>query len=1647
MQKTTELSNRRANLSVAKQAMLDKYLAGQVKTEHSKDAILPRFESEAELSCPQQRLFFLDHLQSINAAYNIPAVLQLKGTLNQEALQQTFAEIIRRHTILRTRFVQDGQAIRQIVAPKLDFSYSLIDLDALPDDRQLTEKQRLQDEDLQKTFALEQGPLLRINLLRLGDSADQQHYFLIFTLHHIISDGWSHSILIREFINIYSAFIQGKPSPLAELPIQYSDFAYWQRQWLKTEACKTQLDYWKQQLKDAPDHLQLPVTGRTAPEQNYKGGVYSFELPEILTARLNTLSRQQGASLFMTLLAAFNVLLHRYSSQNDICIGTPVANRNRQELECLIGCFVNTLVLRSDLSGNPAFTALLSATKKTVLDAQANQNLPFDKLVEELGTVRDLNRTPLFQVMFVMQNTPSGQLALPGLEVKLESADTQTAKFDLTLLFTEQDGSLHGQFEYNSNLFDEAAVQRMAGHYRVLMEGIVEQPELGINDLPLMQDQERKRIINDWGVKKTAYSPTQCLHRLFELQAETAPEATALTFESRSMTYRELNEWANRLAHYLIGLNVQPDDLIGLYVERSLEMVIGLLGILKAGCAYVPLDPSYPQQRIQYLLDDSGLSILITQSPLLGQIPAKIDHVVCLDKEIPVYSDSAKANPVNAARPANRAYIIYTSGSTGQPKGVEITHENVLRLFEASEMHFEFSSKDTWTLFHSYAFDFSVWEIWGALLYGGRLVVVPYQVSRTPEKFHQLLRDEQVTVLNQTPSAFRQLSAVDVSLPATGEGLALRYVIFGGEALSPIDLLPWFERHGDAKPQLINMYGITETTVHVTFQRIGKEHIDGAVKSPIGQALPDLYVYVLDQSLNPVPVGIPGELYVGGAGLARGYLNRPELTAERFIPDPYGTSRGGRLYKTGDLACYRENGCIDYLDRIDHQVKIRGFRIELGEIEAAIKKQSSVRDTVALVKEDQARGKYIVAYIVPQSGQSPTVTDLRIALKNTLPDYMVPALFVFLDAFPLTEHGKLNVKALPEPEGARPDLVKAYTAPRNETEEILAAIWMQVLDLGQVGIDDNFFDLGGDSIRSLQVLNLAKQRNLAFSLEQLYQSGTIRELAAASQPVSANHNVPTQAFSLISVSDRDKLPNHVEDAYPMTSLQAGMVFHSQYESNAYHVVDSILLECKLEIEVLIKIIQQVIERHPVLRSAFDLGNYSEPLQLVFAKDKVESPIEFDDWRLHSGERQQQQLALWLESERSRTFDINKPPLIRFHIHQLSDDTFQFSVTEHHAVLDGWSLNAMLNEIFSCYLSFLNRQNYTIDSSPYNALRDLVVWERDAIKSEPHQLFWQNKLNSINHSLLPAWAGDGKKTDRSKPARKLVTLSPDISDALQDLAKSLSVPLKSVLLAAHLKLLGMIYGEQNITTGLVCSVRPETDDADSALGVFLNTLPLPFQLQGGTWSDLIVQVFNAECELLKFRFYPLAQIQQDAKQGALFDAVFHYVHFYNVSDLAESEQFKALDWVDYIEPNFELEVAFQLDIRSAQIRLLVSGNGRRLDEQQIVAASDYLIELLSEIAQSPNERYERRNFLTEAEQQQILIDWNSTETDYPKDRYIHQLFETQAEQTPDALALAFEGQTLTYAELNAKANQLAHYLIGQGVGPDMLVGVCLERSLE
>lgn len=1089
-------------------------IASILEVQNQAPALKPVSRNEdLPLSFSQERLWFLYQLQSDSSTYNVSFAFHLQGLLNISALEDSLNEIIQRHEALRTTFVAVQNKTVQAIAPSLKLTFPIVNLQKLPEKERETQVLQLVKKEVQQPFNLEQGSLLRSSLVQL----DEHEYVLLLSVHHIVFDGWSEGILWRELTALYTAFSTGKSSPLPDLPIQYADFAVWQRQWLQGQVMDSQLNYWKQQLAGASPLLELPTDRVRPPIQTNCGGIKRFGLDDHLTQKLKSLSEKSGATLFMTLLTGFVILLSRYSNQQDILVGSPIANRNRSEIESLIGFFVNILVLRTDVSGNPSFWELLQRIRQVAMEAYSHQDIPFEQVVDALQPQRNLNYSPLFQVMFVLLNTPPGKLELPGLSLTPLEIETQTAKFDLTLLMTETEQGLSGSLEYNCDLFEEGTITRMMGHFVTLLEGIVANPEERISQLPLLTQPEQKQLLVEWNNTQTKYPADKCIHQLFEEQVQRTPNAVAVVYDNQQLTYHELNTCANGLAHYLQSLGVKPDTLVGLCVERSLHTIIGILGILKAGGAYVPLDPDYPSDRLAYMLNDSQVCVLVTQEKLLTSLPEHSARVVCLDQDWQDISHESKDNPINSSTVDNLAYVIYTSGSTGQPKGTLVNHSNVVRLFAATDAWYKFNCDDVWTMFHSYAFDFSVWEIWGALLYGGRLVIVPYLVTRSPESFYQLLAQQQVTVLNQTPSAFRQLIQAQQSI-ATTEQLNLRLVIFGGEALEIKSLQPWFELHGDTKPQLVNMYGITETTVHVTYRPLSKADLNSTA-SVIGRPIPDLQVYVLDEYLQPVPIGVPGEMYVGGAGVTRGYLHRPGLTAERFISHPFNDNPQARLYKTGDLARYLPNGDLEYLGRIDNQVKIHGFRIELGEIEALLASHPDIWETVVLVREDEPGDKRLVAYVVLKTKQSPTVAEIRRFLTDQLPSYMIPSAFVLLESLPLTSNGKVDRHALPAPE-SREGLEVSFVAPRTPEEEILAKIWADILKVDQVDIHDNFFELGGNSLLGAQVISrLRVAFSIDFSLHRLFVSPTVAELA---------HNIEVLR---IATEDEDTLMTDTEEEY------------------------------------------------------------------------------------------------------------------------------------------------------------------------------------------------------------------------------------------------------------------------------------------------------------------------------------------------------------------------------------------------------------------------------------------------------------------------------------------------------------------------------------
>jgi amino acid adenylation domain-containing protein len=1047
------------------------------------------------LSIAQERLWVLEQLHPGNSAQNLASGLRFAALGDPKKLAEALSAVVRRHEVLRTEFHAIGGVPVQVVLPPAPVTLNTVDLRQLPpQEREIRLLQQAQRDTLEP-FDLAHAPLLRAVLYRLTDA---EHVFLLI-VHGVVCDETSVRLLLSEIDLHYQSPGSHELQPELEAALQHREIAP------RDVASEAQLSYWKQQLKGVPSTIDLPTDRPRPPVRTFRGDRQRMWIESPLVERLRILGESCGANIFATLLTAFNVLLFRYSRQNDVVVGTRVSGRERPELEKEIGRFENTLALRTDLSDSLSFADLLIRVNEVTRGAFSHQELPFETLLKYLRLEPDMSRHPLFQIMFTVLDEIARFPTRPG--VSLFKVDIPTEQFDLSVELAVKEGGLEATFSYSLDLFEASAVRRMMEHFKILLESAAE-PGIKIARMPLISDAERHQLLVEWNEVEVDFPPVECAHHLFEAQAERTPTAVALVYNDQSLTYEELNQRANRLAHHLRKLKVGPDTQVGICLERGFDMIVALMAVLKAGGAYVPLDPASPSERLRFMLKDSAPAVLLTQEDLRGLFPGIEERVPVLDVAAArSWESEPDTNPDRVSvgvTPQHVAYVIYTSGSTGIPKGVMVEHANVSRLFSATDAWFRFDANDIWTLFHSYAFDFSVWEIWGALFYGGRVVIVPKEVARSPDDFYELLCRTKATVLNQTPSAFRQLISSQAKSKASHH---LRYVVFGGEALETAMLKPWYEQNQGRNTQLINMYGITETTVHVTYRPLTPADTERRGGSPVGCRIPDLRTYILDDQRQPVPVGVVGELYVGGAGVARGYLNRPELTAERFLQDPFVQTVGERMYKAGDLARWLGKGDIEFLGRNDSQVKIRGFRIELGEIEARLADGTGVREAVVIVREDTPGDRRLVAYYTG-SQKEVSAEGLRAHLSARLPEYMVPAAYVRLETLPLTTNGKLDREALPPPD-AEAYGVSGYEPPAGEIEDTLAKIWAEMLKVERVGRHDNFFALGGHSLLAGRLLSQIHQMTgRQIPLSAMFRGATVESLAQMVQQGTEPENDP-----------------------------------------------------------------------------------------------------------------------------------------------------------------------------------------------------------------------------------------------------------------------------------------------------------------------------------------------------------------------------------------------------------------------------------------------------------------------------------------------------------------------------------------------------------
>jgi amino acid adenylation domain-containing protein len=1561
------------------------------------------------LSFAQQRLWFLDQLEPGNPAYNVPLPVRLTGEIRVDLLERVFTEVVRRHETLRTTFEEREGGPVQVIAPESRPALPFLDLSHLDEEERETRARELAEEDALRPFDLRSGPLLRLALLRL---APDDHVLLI-NLHHVISDGWSTGVLLKEISVLFEAFGEDRPSPLPELPVQYADFSLWQRGWLRGDVLERQLSYWKSWLADAPAALELPTDRARPAAQTYGGAVRELTLPPALSAGLRDLCRREGVTPFMALLAAWAVLLGRHASQDDVLVGSPVAGRNRREIEDLIGFFVNTLVLRVDLSPGLGFGGLLGQVRQTSLDAFAHQDLPFERLVEELAAERDVSRSPLFQVMFVLQNAGGQDVAIPGLVLAPVALEERLAKLDLTLTVQEAAEGFAAGLAYNTDLFDRTTAERLLTRFAVLLEAAVEAPDRRLTDLPLLLPAELQQVLRDWNDAGEPPAVEHCLHELFAAQAARTPEAVALLHGTDRLTYAELAGRAGGVARRLLALGIRPEVRVAVCLERSPDLIVSLLGVLAAGGAYVPVDPAYPVERRALMLEDSGAAVLVTRGRLAADLPATGAQVFDLDaEEVP-----PAALPVSAVLPEHLAYLIYTSGSTGRPKAVAIAHRSAVALAGWAREVFPAEELAGVLAATSVCFDLSVFEIFVPLAWGGRVLL-----AENALELPSLPYASEVRLLNTVPSAAAEL--------VRGGGLpaSVRTVNLAGEPL-PAALTARLYATGTVR-RVLNLYGPSEDTTYSTGSTVRESEQAPA----IGRPLPGTLAHVVDRQGLPAPIGVAGELWLAGAGLARGYLGRPELTAERFAPNPFATRPGERVYRTGDLARFRPDGELEFLGRIDHQVKVRGFRIELGEVEAALVSHPAVEDCVCVVRD---------AALVAYCAGAPDLAELRASLARRLPDYMVPSVFVLLAALPRTPNGKLDRKALPAPERGRAEGGATYVAPFDPVEQLLAGFWMEVLRLDRIGPHDNFFALGGHSLLATQVMSRIREViGVELPLRTLFEQPTVTALAGA---VRGAHSRSGQAPALLAV------PRGAGEL-PLSFAQQRLWLLDQLDPGtpAYNMPLPMRLTGRLRIDLLERVFAEVVRRHEALRTTFETRD-SEPVQLIASPSRPALPLLDlsqlpEDGREARARELAKEDALW-------SFDLERGPLLRLTLLRLTQDDHILLLTMHHIVSDGWSMGVLLREIVVLYTAFAEGSPSPLPELPVQ-YADFAVWQRGWLQGEVLETqiaYWRRQLEGAPKFLeLPA--------DRPRPAVQTfqgasrdLHLGPALTAAVRELCRREGVTPFMALLAAWGVLLGRHAGMEDVLIGIPIAGRTRREIED-LIGFFVNTLVLRIEWKGqagaSTFGTLLGRVRASSLDAFQHQDLPFERIVEELVPDrdlavpplvqVLFvlqnaprpDAELPGLH---LSEVAVEARVARLDLMLTVEEGAEgftaaLEHSTDLFDSSTAERLL--------------ARFQMLLEAAVE---DPGRPVTHLPLLLPAERRQILEDWNKTGEAPVSGVCLHELFAAQVARTPEAVALVHRTGRWTYAELAARAGGVARRLLGWGIEPEARVAVCLERS--
>ncbi|MBB5619456.1 amino acid adenylation domain-containing protein [Pedobacter cryoconitis] len=1605
-------------------------------------------KDDIPLSYGQKGLWMIDQLNG-STHYHMPMYFRLSGKFNVDALELAIKEIVNRHEILRTVIRQNatGQPF-QLVLEKNRWSLNKVN------DYQGGEA------DLAKLLAsitsaridLRTDHMLRGHLVRISD----QEHVLVIILHHIAADGWSVSVLMREMVSLYEMNMGDLKVKLPALGLQYGDYSIWQRA-QEASHWGRRIAYWKDRLMGTSP-LELPIDYPRPAIQSTRGAMAIFPLDAKLSAGLQLLSRQHGATLHMVMLSAFKILLHRYSGQDDICVGSVIAGRTRQELEGLIGFFANTLALRSNLSGNPSFEDFLQQVKETTLGAYEHQDVPFERVVEAVGQERDKSRNPLYQVIFTVQNIPEVPVSrLGGAILAEQKTGHTTSQFDLNISVIEGATGIEVGVEYCTDLFKEATIDRMFRNYLVLLQAIVLSPSEKIDQLPVLCKPEEEKLLKTFNARVSAYPHDQTLAGLFSLQAAKTPDAIALVYLDQALTYKELDEKSNQFGHYLRSAGVQEDTLVPICITRSVDMMIGILGILKAGGAYVPIDSGYPQERISYILSDTNADVVVS-SEANRMLLSSYEHicVISLDGERELIGKEPMSAVETILRADHLCYVMYTSGSTGQPKGVLVEHGNVISLILGAN-YIKLSSRDALLSAGSPSFDATTFEYWGMWLNGARLVLCPDSNLLDNNLLKTVLQVNKITVMWFTSGWFNQLVDVDIEL---FEGLSS--VMVGGEKLSVAHINRFRQLYPDKI--LINGYGPTEnTTFSLTYQLTAGRY---ETSIPVGRPLRNRQAYVLDNYGQPVPIGVAGEIYVGGAGVARGYLNQGALTSERFVPDLFAKAAGGRLYKTGDIGRWLADGNIEFIGRSDDQVKIRGYRIELGEIENSIQQSGFVSQCVVLAPADESGQKRLVSYVTA-SGQQFDRDALVAYLEAHLPDYMIPHVFIELEVFPLTANGKLDKKALPDADSIQ--LIRADTEELlTETEQKVKEIWALSLGMEELGIHDDFFKLGGDSIIAIGVISrLRKAFNDTIRLYDLYECSTISRLSAlidSGHAVVAKNKEYTIREAVIAELESLRsrlLPDfedkaEIADVYPMSDIQSGMVYASQLnpEQAIYHDQLAFKMPLSLNRTVFEQALKLLVAKHSILRTRFDLDLHTGNIQVVYKQGDAE--LVFRDIRSATGNGSRAYLADYLAEERTIPFVVHQGKLWRISLLQTLKDyilVFQF----HHALFDGWSVASFTTELNNLYLAIL-ANGEQVQITPLKAsYRDFVIESMAEKRNQDNRKFWTESLTG--YKRLDIFTENVADDNWAK--------AYDFSylQRLKDKTKADGLSLKGMFLGAYQYMLSMLTAEQEVTLGVVTNGRPLTEDGDKVLGCFLNTVP--FRFVGGNTAELSWKAYFERIEQqltsLKERDrMPLMEIakltgEQSSSGNPFFDTIFNYINFHVYDQMdAEDGLFTKQGHVQ-LEEEDDQNASGGYEATNTYLDCSISVTGdvlvvsyhrtRGLKSDKTLADIHAYFDIVMEAYLEHDEQLIGAVPVLPAKELELLSVFNSTTAPYPEEQTLVDLFLTQAAQHPEAVALIEQDQHLTYGELDLQSNQLAHYLRSAGVKEDTLVPICIGRSMD